>query len=348
MRLVLRAALAVAAFSILSWANSAIAAPQMPLFASEEMLHLTLRAPVNRISRDANAKPVPGLLTVIGATPESLPVQLSVRGITRRMRDICPFPELRVEFTGKPAATSIFKGQKSLKLVTHCKPAENFQQYVLLEYSAYLMYNVLTPDSFDVRLATIDYVGEDGKAITSRLGYFIEDIDDVAQRNEQKRLRDVNRVSFRQLDPAASARFALFEYMIGNLDWAMNASPAGADCCHNSRLVGTKGNTSELIPVPYDFDFSGLVNAPYAVPPPIVKVANVRVRRYRGFCAHNAQAQEAAADLVAHRASVLAVFDKIPQLDPTSRQRAASYLNEFFDHAGSPAQVAEIVKTCLG
>ena len=232
--------------------------------------------------------------------------------------------------------------------MTHCRPAENFQQFILLEYAAYLLYNALTPDSFDARLAMIDYVGEDGHAVTSRLGFFIEDVDDVAQRNDQKRLRGENRVSARQLDPAAAARFALFEYMIGNLDWAMNAAPAGDDCCHNSRLVGMKGTTTGLIPVPYDFDFSGLVNTPYAVPPPSIKVANVRVRRYRGFCQHNEQAQAAAADLVARRASLIAILDRIPQLDSSSRQRAANYLGEFFDHIGSPPQVAEILKTCLG
>ena len=348
MRLILQAALAVTAFSILSWANPAAADPPKRLFASDDMLHLTIRGPVGRMSRAADAKPVPGLLTVEGAAPESLPVQLSVRSLTRRQKDICPFPPLRVEFTGKPAATSIFKGQGGLKLVTHCRPAENFQQFILLEYAAYLLYNALTPDSFDARLAMIDYVSEDGHAVTSRLGFFIEDVDDVAQRNEQKRLRGENRVSARQLDSKAAARFALFEYMIGNLDWAMNAAPAGDDCCHNSRLVGMKGTTTGLIPVPYDFDFSGLVNTPYAVPPPSIKVANVRVRRYRGFCQHNEQAQAVAADLVARRASLIAILDRIPQLDSSSRQRAANYLGEFFDHIGSPPQVAEILKTCLG
>src|SRR5882672_7701239 len=122
MRLILQAALTVAAFSILSWANSAIAAPPKPLFASDDMLHLTIRGPVGRMSRAADAKPVPGVLTVVGEAPESLPIELSVRGLTRSQKDICPFPPLRVEFTGKPAATSIFKGQKGLKLVTHCRP----------------------------------------------------------------------------------------------------------------------------------------------------------------------------------------------------------------------------------
>jgi hypothetical protein len=354
MRLVLGAVVAVAAFSTLSWAAPAppgTPEPPTPLFASNDVLRLTIKGPIGRMSRDADAKPVPGLLTVNGSAPETLPIELSTRGITRRRTDICPFPPLSVDFTEKKPANSIFKGQNNLKLVTHCRNPENFQQYLLLEYAAYRMYNALTPDSFRARLAMIEYVADDGRAITTRYGFFLEDIDDAARRNEQRRLRDVNKILIRQLEPAASARFAMFEYMIGNLDWAMQAGPAGEDCCHNARLLGVRtasAPTEPFIPVPYDFDFSGFVNAPYAQPPPVVKVANVRVRRYRGLCIHDEQAQAAAADLLAHRAALLAVFDEIPQLDRTPRQRAANYLGEFFDQVGSRAQVAEIIKTCLG
>jgi len=347
MRMVLKAALAAAAFSTLSWANPAIAAPAKPLFASDDILHLTLRAPVNTMSRALDAKPVPGLLTVQGAQPESLPVELSVRGITRRRTDICPFPALGVDFTGKPGANSVFKGQNTLKLVTHCRPAESFQQLTLLEYAAYKLYNALTPESFKARLAMIDYVAEDGRPITSRLAFFIEDVDDVADRNEQKRLRDVNRVNVRQLEPKAAARFAVFQYMIGNLDWAMQAGPAGEDCCHNARLVGVKGATTELVSVPYDFDFSGLVSAPYAQPPPSIKVASVRVRNYRGFCQHNELAQAYAAELLPRRAELLAILDQTPQLDQATKQRAAAYLGESFDRIDSPQEVAALQKTCI-
>jgi len=74
----------------------------------------------------------------------------------------------------------------------------------------------------------------------------------VVKRNEQERLRGVKRISASQLDAAAAARYAVFEYMISNLDWAMTAGPAGADCCHNARLMGAKGVTGAstgLIPV---------------------------------------------------------------------------------------------------
>lgn len=347
MRQVLRAALAVATFSILCSTDIAIAASPKPLFASDEVLHLTLRGPLANIPRGVNDKPVPGQLTVQGAAPETLPVELSVRGITRRKKEICAFPPLRVEFTEKPGAASIFKGQKRLKLVTHCQQPKSAQQYVLLEYASYRLYNALTPESFNVRLAQIDYLAEDGSPITTRMGFFIEDIDDVAHRNGHERLRGVKSITVPQLNAAAAARFAVFEYMISNLDWSMTAAPPGDDCCHNSRLVGAKDATADILPVPYDFDYGGLVNAPYAVPPAGISVANVQIRRYRGFCAHNEQAKAFAGEIAARRASLLAVLDATPQLEDSPRERGDRYLGDFFDEMASPSKVADLMNGCL-
>jgi hypothetical protein len=351
MGLVLKIALAAATLSILSWASPLYAAEgPKPLFAGDEVLSLTLTGPIDAMSRDIAAKPVSGVLTVGGATPETLPVNLSVRGITRRKVETCSFPPLRVEFTQKPGPSSIFKGQKRLKLVTHCRRTEDFQQYVLLEYAAYRLYRALTPDSFNVRLAKIDYIAKDGKVLTTRLGFFIEDVDDVAKRNGQERLRGVRKISASQLDAAAAARYAVFEYMISNLDWAMTASPAGQDCCHNARLMASEGATGAstgLIPVPYDFDYAGLVNAPYAVPPNGINVANVKVRRYRGFCAHNEEAKAFLAQISTRRDSLMAILNETPQLDDKTRRNAAGYLGDFFEQAGSPSKVDDFMKVCL-
>lgn len=351
MRSVLQVTLLAVVFFVLSRENSAVAAAQQqPLFASDDMLHLTISGPLTRMWRTDRQRqmrePAPGLLTVEGVARESLPIELSVRGLTRSRKEICPFPPLRVEFTEKPAADSLFKGQRRLKLVTHCRPAEDFQQHILLEYAAYRLHSALTPESFEVRLALIDYVRDDGSAITSRVGFFIEDVDDVAWRNEQKRLRDTNSVSVSQLDSISAARVALFQYMIGNLDWSVIAAHSGEDCCHNSRLMGKRGEMMGLVPVPYDFDFSGLVDAPYAVPPDGIRVRNVRVRHYRGFCQHNEEAQAVAADMLAHRASLLAILDETPLLNQETMQQGTRFLNDFFDQIGSPMKVAELLEDC--
>ena len=169
----------------------------------------------------------------------------------------------------------------------------------------------------------------------------------MAKRNGQKRFH-ANRISIGQLDPVASARFAVFQYMISNLDWSMTTNAPGEGCCHNSRLIGAKGTSTALITVPYDFDYSGLVDTPYALPPENVNVANVRVRRYRGYCRYNEQAQAIAASISARRASLLKIVDQIPELNEYSRERSASYLGAFFDQIASPSQVTEVLTTCLG
>ncbi len=287
-------------------------------------------------------------MSVAGPSPETLSVKLSVRGHMRRTTDACQFPPIRVEFAQKPAPTSLFAGQKKLKLVTHCQAALGFQQYLLLEYSAYRLYNVLTPISFRARLAAVDYVDENGRPLISRLGFFLEDAKDVARRNGLREAETGDRVPVAQLSPGDGAREAVFEYMIGNPDWSMSAGPPGAGCCHNTKLLGGKDAMAPLIPVPYDFDSTGLVDPPYAAPPAGVPIEDVVERRYRGYCRHNAEAQAFAAELRAQRPALLAVFDDIPQLDPRSRRKAEAYLGGFFDQIATEQGVtARLLRTCL-
>ena len=127
-------------------AVAAAQAPATPLFASDGLLHLTIRGPVSAIA-DGQRREVPRPATLSVAGGETLPVTLTPRGITRLSHDICQFPPLRVAFAGRPAAPSLFAGQNKLKLVTHCRNAESFQQHLLLEYAAYRMFNQLTPRS---------------------------------------------------------------------------------------------------------------------------------------------------------------------------------------------------------
>ena len=129
------------------------------------------------------------------------------------------------------------------------------------------MYNLLTPMSFRVRLANIDYRDASGRPIISRIGYFLEDLSDVAHRNGLKVVHAGERIPVSYLSPADAGRYALFEHLLANHDWSMRAGPVGKDCCHNAELVGLAA-PGATIPIPYDFDFSGYVNAPMQRLPP--------------------------------------------------------------------------------
>lgn len=325
--------------------------PPTRLFSSHEPIRMTLRGPISAIAASAQSSLAarPATLQLTHPSAESHAIQLSPRGLTRRQREKCDFPPLRIAFATRPSAASLFERQKRLKLVTHCQRSAGFQQHVLLEYAAYRMLDALTPASLRVRLAAIDYVEANGRPLVSRAGFLIEDPEDSARRNGLKEIRLAARIAPGRLDPSAAARAALFQYMIGNLDWSMRAGPPGDSCCHNFKLFGPAGTAAgPIVPVPYDFDSSGLVDAPYAVPPDSLGMSSVRQRRYRGYCIHNAQALAAAAEFRSKRPALLGVLSAVPGLDESARRRAASYLDSFFADIASDDQVTKrLLKTCI-
>jgi hypothetical protein len=342
----MRGIAAFIAFCLFLLAAPAAAQQPKPLFAATDPIRITIQAPLQTLihNRSSHAL-IPGTLTDPGG--QALPITLNLRGITRRMSDTCDFPPLRVRFAAAPPATSVFAGQKSLKLITHCRNSESFQQYVLLEYSAYKMYNVLTPHSFLVRLANVDYRDESGRPIISRVGFFLEDLSDVAKRNGMKPTHAPDRIPVPDLSPPDAARYALFQHMIANHDWSMRAGPAGQDCCHNAELMGPLAPGATIV-VPYDFDFSGFVSAPYAQPPGELTLSSVRQRFYRGYCIHNAAVLDAARQMREARPQMMAAITATPGLDPQRAAKAISFLDPFFaDIATDDSVSSKILKRCL-
>lgn len=324
------------------------AADPKPLFAEDTPLKLTITAPFGDIVSGAkrNTDPHPALIARTG-TAERHAIQLSARGKSRRQRDACRFPPLRVDFDGKPDAPSVFAGQNRLKLVTHCRDSDRYQQHALLEYAAYRLYAALTLESLNVRLADIAYIdAESGKTIAERTGFFIEDTDHAARRLDIKEL-DISPPSVGALDNGAAGRIAVFQYMIGNLDWSMVDATAGAHCCHNMKVIGAEDSTTGLIPVPYDFDQAGLVDAPYAAVAPSLGSQDVTLRRYRGFCRHNHAALETARDLRGRQAELTTLAMNISGLSDRTKKKLDRFLAAFFaDIATDSDTEKKLLKKC--
>ena len=109
--------IAIAVALALALSAPASARQPKPLFAASDPIHIAIQAPLSGLIRSRSDAVIQGTLT--DPNGQSLPIALSVRGITRRSTDICDFPPLRVQFTSPPPATSMFAGQKKLKLLTH-------------------------------------------------------------------------------------------------------------------------------------------------------------------------------------------------------------------------------------
>ncbi len=115
------------------------AKPPTRLFAEDQPIKVTLRGPISAVSSTPSTLRTarPATLELVVPVAETHAIQLSPRGRTRRQKDRCTFPPLRVDFAAKPAKTSFFERQKRLKLVTHCRQSAQHQQYVLLEFAVY-------------------------------------------------------------------------------------------------------------------------------------------------------------------------------------------------------------------
>jgi hypothetical protein len=147
-----------------------------------------------------------------------------------------------------------------------------------------------------------------------------------------------------------TARSDLFQYLISNYDWSNFAAVPGTNCCHNIKLLGAAPDSRrDLVPVPYDFDSSGLVNAPYANPPQGVPIKNVRTRYFRGLCQFNAQTTEAAKEFLQHREAVLAVVNNTPALSNGRKKLTIDFLETFFGELSDPNKLQhQILDHCRG
>lgn len=299
-----------------------------PLFADDAMVELTLVGPIRTIARQAEKSTRPHSAT-IASGDEKHAITLAARGVSRRKKDNCRFPPLRIAFPDKPGEVSLFHKQDRIKLVTHCNDRDSAEQTMLREYAAYRLYNLVTPDSLKVRLARITYI-EGEQLVTTRLGFLIEDADDAARRLGVKEV-DITRIEEGQLDRHDAARYALFQYMIGNTDWSMTLGPDPAECCHNSKLLGVDARArTALTPLPYDFDNSGLVDAAYAVPNAILGTQSVKTRVYRGFCSFNDLVPGEAAKLRTLRPALEAELAATPRAKPKTVQAMNRYLAGFY------------------
>jgi hypothetical protein len=274
----------------------------------------------------------PATLTVAKAdgAQTTFPLNIRTRGHVRRMSQTCTFAPLRLEFDNEKTKGTVFEGHKNLKLGTHCRDADLFEQYVPREYAAYRIFNLLTPISFRVRMAKAIYVDEaTKKPIANRMAIFIEDDDDVARRMEG-RTTEQQKLVFRQMDYDTATLMTVFEYMIGNTDMSIYL-------LHNVILVQTP--SKKTYPVPYDFDYSGLVDARYAVPAKQFGITSVRDRVYRGPCRTADEFQPFFDKFLAIKAQVLALFDSISGMDPGYRKEAQKYIQEFYQTIGKPGDV---------
>jgi hypothetical protein len=320
-----------------------------PLFADSTPLTLMITGPFRLLSRDGRQRPQrDAVLTYrdLNGQETSVDVRIRIRGKSRL--EVCSFPPLRLNFKRKQLDATVFAGQNRLKLATLCKPTDEYRDWLTQEYQIYLMFNALTKRSFRVRWLEVEYGDTDerrGRTFTEP-AFVIEEDWEVAERNGMEVAEPDNRIELPTLARRHTALLALFQYMIGNTDWAATQGPEGEPCCHNGKVVVS--DAGERFVIPYDFDQAGLIDTSYASPNPQVSIRSVRERLYRGYCPMNDELDWAVARLNEQRSAIEAILREGP-VSANARDRALAYLGESYSIINDPDRFRkEIVEGCRG
>lgn len=310
------------------------------IFENEKPLEITLKYDITSFIRHkAKGKYLDAELCLHINETDSVvkDIRLKARGNFRKGH--CFFPPIYLNFKTDPIKKTELEGIKKIKLVTHCSSSKVYQTYILREYLAYKLYNVLSENSFRVRLVDIKYIdtGKKGRNY-KRMGFMIEPIEALVGRTNSTEINPEVVVGADVGEEAANV-VALFNYMIGNTDWRFKGG-------HNMKYIKALDKvTTKVIPVPYDYDYAGFVGTSYANPQEWTSLKNTRDREYLGYCRTDETDYQKAIDLfVRNKDEILSEIKSFDYLEEKERNSLTRYLEDFYALTQNPKALVNVLK----
>ena len=299
------------------------------LFSSHEVIEFTIETDYGDLrgdrTQESEYRPAILRMTDDEGMPRTIDIRVRTRG--RYRLENCRFPPIRVNFPRNSMGGTVFDGQNGIKLVSHCRDRGDDEQNVIEEYLVYRTYNLLTDESFRVRLARVTYAdGEDDDDPVVRYGFFIEEAEAMAERLGAAFL-EIRQAGPSDFSTEEAVRMSVFQYMVGNTDWSMVRF-------HNAEVLQTPRGV--YVPVPYDFDWTGFVSARYARPNEGLGIRNVRQRVYRGFCRPNFDFSTVYAQFLEIRPDLEALYTSQEGLDEDNGTDAVEYVDDFYEDIETP------------
>jgi hypothetical protein len=247
-------------------------------------------------------------------------VNLTARGRFRRVH--CAVPPLKIDFKKGDLDDYGLAKFDDYKLVTHCAADPDVAaELVLREYLAYRLYNELTEYSFRAQLVKLNFRNLETGKEDELWGFLIEDTAELSARLGLEKVEHMA-LPIDSFHRQELKLVSVFQEMIGNNDWGIQPSK-------NIKYFRRDG---KLVPVPYDFDFSSLVDAPYAEATSLLQNKKVATALYTSL--EPSMFGEDIAATVAYvqskRKELLTVVRKNPLLPWNTRMEMVALLNDFF------------------
>ena len=316
--------------------------PSQDPFQSDRTIRISLKFDMKTFVRTKyKGEYQPAELVVYNLDSIRVRKEISIRARGDARRSHCHFPPIKLNFKKATLKDETLNDFKSLKLVTHCRNSEIYEQYILKEFLVYRMFNILTDSSFRVKLAKIDYIDSEEKMKPfTKYGFIIESNDHLAERLDGI-IIERKGINTWDTDRHHTNLMTLFQYMIGHTDWSIPP-------LHNIRLVKPSDPRSRILAIPYDFDYCGMVNTVYAIPDEHLGIESVLTRVYRGYCLPSEdQYQQFFEVFIQNKQEMRALIQGFELLQKKSRREMLDYLEEFYHIIETPWLARrEIIDTC--
>ena len=251
-----------------------------------------------------------------------LGVKVSLRGKFRRTR--CSTPPLKLDFSKSQLEGMGLTDHDKYKLVNSCYGDSTATNLLLKEYLAYRVYSLVSPTAHFrtqlLRLTLRDATGTQPDRID--YAFLIEDPDEMAARFGGRELEDADGLDAERFDPTAEATHAAFQYLIGNADWSIPLQ-------RNVKFVERPDGM--LVPVAYDFDFSGWVGAPYASPTREAGQQSIYQRVYLGYHQDERVLREVLQNVRNRRRDVLRMIQDFELLEKRDRSTLLRFVAMYYD-----------------
>jgi hypothetical protein len=312
--------------------------PSFGLFENEELLEITLRFDLSTYFRTKPKKDyLKANMTIHLSDTDSInkEIRLRSRGIFRNQ--YCKYPPIQLNFKKADFGYSDLDSITKLKMVTECSSGSENRGYLLREYLIYKMFNVLTDTSFRVRLLTVNYIDSENKRRSlKQYSFFIEPLDMLMARTNSVEVKSPA-LNQKHIIPYVMDRLAIFNYMIGNYDWSIPGQ-------HNVKVIKPLiiESSGLGIAIPYDFDWTGVVNASYALPTEEIGTASVRERIYTGICRSREVFKKDLEIFAEKKDEFYKIVNEFPYLNQKEKRDISRYLDDFFDRFEGRSMLTDI------
>ena len=312
------------------------------LFHADEPLNLILKFNVKTFQRTRQQeKYQPAEMTnhVNDTFRVTHPVRLKARGIFRR--DNCVTPPFWLNIRYSDIEAEELQDVRRMKMVTRCRPSKQYENYILREYLVYKIYNIISPYGFRVRLIRLKYIDTGRNNKEAEDWAFLIEPDDLMAERLNARVIKSDQLSMRTVNSDVMNQLAMFQYMIGNGDYSVTGR-------HNLKILAAEApGPVGFIPVPYDFDYTGIVNAHYAVPGESLGITSVRERYFLGPCRSQSLHQSAINKLASFKDEIMEMILEFEFLDEEEKMDMIGYIESFFQKAENERFVEQnITTTC--